>query len=475
MSMNHRFQYDEDHIIRHFRALRSPQIVTILGPGRKESKLMTSARLLKILRNPHQWGYQQGIAQVFVTAAEMGDQWEIERGDTYHRTIFLDDLTSQGLASLAAWGYTPAAVEETSPGSFQVWILFPPADRADPDRAAYHQYRDALKMDGRRQIERYLVSRLREAGGGGDLRAATGRHTGRLAGTSNPEKIAIPAKGRRPARPGRPACQSVLVDDSGTVLDLLTAQALIADAQAWAVAHPGRIRRRKWDPAAHSPAGEAQAEGQEGGYEDIRILDAIEILVGQDYVPSGNRDLSDEDFYVASRLARAGFDEGDIYLALLEFGPNDPFDPARGKADPEEYLRITAAAAVADPEVAAINAILEHPYDRPEIVEAHARLTATCTATDDMREWFLAGRLSHDGFRPADIKRLLAEDPLRLIRHKDPARELDKTVGRAVAKYPPKILPTIDRKPSVPGGWGPIAARIRRAARLAAASPIPKP
>ncbi len=442
--------YDPDQVIRHFRALASPQIVTILGPGRKESKLMSAARLLGILRHPHQWGYQDGIAQVFVTAAEMGDQWEIERSDTYHRTIFLDDVTAGGLVSLREWGYIPAAVEETSPGSFQAWILLPLARNIDHDRAAYHQYRDALKADGRRQIERFLVSRLREAGGGGDLRAATGRHTGRLAGTSNPEKIAIPAKGRRPARPGRPACQSVLVEDTGTVLDLAAAQALIADAQAWALANPGRIRRKKWDPA-QTP--EQEAEEREG-YEDLRILDAIEILAGRDYSPKGERDLSDEDFFVASRLARAGFDEEDIFLALLEYGPNDPFDPARHKGDPEEYLRTTATAAVADPEVDAINAILEHPYDRPEIVTVHARLLAECTAQDDMREWFLAGRLSHAGFRPADIKRVLAEDPLRLIRHRDPAGEIERTVRRAVDKYPPSV-PSIAKGPSKPGGRGP--------------------
>lgn len=463
------FGYDEDQVTRHFRALRSPQVVTVLGPGRKESKLMTAAHLLQILRNPHLWGYKAGIEQAFLTAAEMGDKWEREIDDTYHRTIFLDDLTETGLAGLRSWGYPPAAVEETSPGSYQAWILLPlVADvfpwAIDLDRAARHEYRHALKQDGRRAIERYLISRLREIGGGGDLRAATGRHTGRIAGTWNPAKEEIPARGRRPARPGRPGCLSQLVEDSGTVLDLETAQALIQAAQAWAAANPSRVRRKKWtkDTAAHMPAEiqdqaeEALEDEQEGEYEDIRILDALDVLMMREYAPaSGERDPSAEDFFFASRLARAGFSEEDIFLVLSEFGLNDPYDPARHKGDPEEYLRMTAAAAVADQEVAAILAILEHSWDRPEIAKAYAELEAGCTATvPGKRDWYLAGRLSSDGFSKGDIMRVMAEDPMRLIRFRDPASQLERDVSRACAKYPP-------RKPASPKPARPVTAAPR--------------
>ena len=60
----------------------------------------------------------------------------------------------------------------------------------------------------------------------------------------------------------------------------------------------------------------------------------------------------------------------------------------------------------------------------------------------------------------------------------DSSRYVSRTAERTVAAVEKSrgqhILPTI-RKPSQPGGCGPIAARIRRAAALAAASSVPKP
>jgi hypothetical protein len=46
-------------------------------------------------------------------------EYEAEFEDLYGLTQFFDDLNANGLAALAAWGYPPLCVVETSPGNFK--------------------------------------------------------------------------------------------------------------------------------------------------------------------------------------------------------------------------------------------------------------------------------------------------------------------------------------------------------------------
>ena len=47
-----------------------------------------------------------------------------------HRYTALDDLSETSLAKLAAAGFTPCAVVETSAGNFQAWLKHPPSSRS---------------------------------------------------------------------------------------------------------------------------------------------------------------------------------------------------------------------------------------------------------------------------------------------------------------------------------------------------------
>ena len=81
-----------------------------------------------------------------------------------HDLSLVDDLSADAVKRMKATGFTPAAVVETSPGNFQVWLKHP------------HQLpRELSTMAARKLAEEF----------GGDRGAADWRHFGRLAGFTN--------------------------------------------------------------------------------------------------------------------------------------------------------------------------------------------------------------------------------------------------------------------------------------------------
>jgi RepB DNA-primase from phage plasmid len=84
-----------------------------------------------------------------------------------HDLSLVDDLTADAVASMKVQGYEPAAVIETSPRNFQVWLRHGHVlDEVTSTRAA-----------------KALARRF-----GGDLSSADWRHFGRLAGFTNPKR-----------------------------------------------------------------------------------------------------------------------------------------------------------------------------------------------------------------------------------------------------------------------------------------------
>ncbi len=81
-----------------------------------------------------------------------------------HDLSLVDDLTGEAVKRMKATGFTPAAVVETSPGSFQAWLKHP---RQLP--------RELSTMAARKLAEEF----------GGDRGAADWRHFGRLSGFTN--------------------------------------------------------------------------------------------------------------------------------------------------------------------------------------------------------------------------------------------------------------------------------------------------
>src|SRR5436309_4204688 len=83
-----------------------------------------------------------------------------------HGVSLVDDLTAAAVAIMKRQGYEPAAIVESSPGNFQVWLK-------------HGQVLDELTST---HAAKALARRF-----GGDLSSADWRHFGRLAGFTNPK------------------------------------------------------------------------------------------------------------------------------------------------------------------------------------------------------------------------------------------------------------------------------------------------
>lgn len=95
-----------------------------------------------------------------------------------HNLSLVDDLSRDSVMAMKQAGFTPAAVLETSPGNFQVWLKHPEVLSREMGTAA-----------ARKLAERF----------GGDSGAADWRHFGRLAGfTNRKEKYCHPETGLHP-------------------------------------------------------------------------------------------------------------------------------------------------------------------------------------------------------------------------------------------------------------------------------------
>jgi hypothetical protein len=81
-----------------------------------------------------------------------------------HKLSLVDDLTREAVDRMKQTGFQPAAVIETSPGNFQVWL----------------KHQERLPKDLGTAVARSLAERF-----DGDKKAADWRHFGRLAGFTN--------------------------------------------------------------------------------------------------------------------------------------------------------------------------------------------------------------------------------------------------------------------------------------------------
>lgn len=439
-----KYPFCENDIRRHRAAMPWPHIdITYLSTERKDSRRSVRNIDMGLFFDPEARGFgPAGLYAVMLRPSESRFEINARNDKGYavydaHPFALVDDVNEAGLAHLDALGFHPCVVYETSPGNYQGWIRlawfeeFPP--NGDLPYPQYHsefmRYVPRLDQDGRRRVERYLVSELRKVNGGGDYRSAIGKRFGRLAGTHNPEKKTTER------RKGRPAFPTRLIQDSGHILDLETSYRLLDAAEAHALTDvPAPERKQKErDTVIVAVSGDDIHE-----YDDPRIIDALEYLAG---LPHKTDDASAEDFFLATRLAVAGFSKEDVEKAIKEVGPNDP---DRHDDDWHSTL-IDAAYDRAADRVSAIRIILDHQYERPEIADALAALPVKPGASLVDRDWFRASKLSEAGFSPADIKAILA-DPLDLVVQPDPAGYLNRTVNRACAKFPPK--PVVSRESS---------------------------
>ena len=453
-----KYPFCENDIRRHRAAMPWPHIdITYLSTERKDSRRSVRNIDMGLFSDPEARGFgPAGLYAVMLRPSERCFKTNLLTAPgpySAHPFFLFDDTNEAGLAHLDAIGFRPCVTYETSPGNYQGWIraawleAFPPTTEAEwreffpsnPDQArrqqaypewniAFSRYAQRLDQDGRRRVERYIVSELKKVNGGGDYGAAIGKRFGRLAGTWNPEKKTTER------RKGRPAFLTRLIQDSGDILDLETSYRLLAAAEAHAVTDVPAPERKQKERDIVTVA----VSGGIHEYDDPRVVDALEYLAG---LPHKNDDASAEDFFLATRLAVAGFSKEDIQQAIIEAGPNDPDRHEEGW----HSMLIDDAFARSADRIAAIRAILDHPYERPEIREALAALPVKAGASLVDRDWFRASKLSEASFSPADIKAVIA-DPLDLVVHPDPANYLHRTVNRACAKFPPK--PVVSRESS---------------------------
>lgn len=391
------YRYNIDDVKAHFSALQVSLTTTILDSNFKESKCIHINTLCDCLQNPMRWGFGT-IQDTMICAYEYVHHDKFTYDKYYHsRLLFIDDVTPAGLALLRQQDLHPAAVVETSQDNYHVWILLPSEDVMAWER---------MQRPARRRIERYLVSQLRTINGGGDYRAATGKHNGRIAGTWNP-----PNAKRNYGYLAR------LVDGSGYVLPLDRAVQLITDAD----------RHAETDRPARREKADADRSVSTGEYYDDRIIEALTWLVDRPYDKRGN-DLSAEDFYFARKLALAGFREEDVIIVMENHGPNN-FE-SRDKSS--DYIRLTAEAAYNDPRVDRIGAMLAHCYEKPDIIQKYSELAAA-EETPHKKTWFIACHLAKAGYCQDDVQKVLIEgDPISLLDQSNPAEYVAKTVSNAV-------------------------------------------
>ncbi len=94
-----------------------------------------------------------------------------------HSLSLLDDLTAEAIERMKAEGFEPAAVVETSPNNFQVWL----------------NHGQVLGVTTSTAVAKQLAARF-----GGDPSSADWRHFGRLAGFTNPKPERQLPSGLRP-------------------------------------------------------------------------------------------------------------------------------------------------------------------------------------------------------------------------------------------------------------------------------------
>jgi hypothetical protein len=113
------------------------------------------------------WGARQVLKSLLWLRRENFNRGHIYvRPSGLHGLSLVDDVEAGAIARMKAEGFEPAAVVETSPGNFQVWL----------------KHGQVLNDAVSTQAAQLLAARF-----GGDLGSADWRHFGRLAGFTNPK------------------------------------------------------------------------------------------------------------------------------------------------------------------------------------------------------------------------------------------------------------------------------------------------
>jgi hypothetical protein len=224
-----------------------------------------------------------------------------------HGLVLVDDIDRQTIERMKSDGFAPAAVIETSPSNYQVWIKL-----SD----------EPLLADVRREAAKELAKKY-----GGDPNSADSRHYGRLAGFTN-QKPKYNRNGRQPY---------VLAHDCpGNVAHAASAYLERIDQHLAKLEREKRIELletyKQEDYSRHDPSEEYIRQAQ-------RLL--------QRY--GSNVDFSRLDWMIAISMAKSGrFTIQDIEKAIYECSPHIE---SRKVGHLEDYVRRTVAKAWNAPEV----------------------------------------------------------------------------------------------------------------------------
>lgn len=216
-----------------------------------------------------------------------------------HNVVMQDDISIEGIEFLKSKEYLPACVVETSAGNYQAWFRLPFVAPASTRKA----------------IEHVLIAALAQQGLSADKKSADGCHYGRLAGFRN-------------CKPKHDGFIVLLTEATGHQLTKAQGEFLLEAA-------------KQLDFAKETPVSDAELDDIRGHrYTNPGKMSADLKWLLPSLQPTKSQ--SEQDWYIACRLAKRGHSQMDIAKTLLEHGPGD----TNRKNDPAYYLLHTAQKAI---------------------------------------------------------------------------------------------------------------------------------
>lgn len=276
--------------------------VTAMGCPRFEVGIR-DAKTGKMLNREWEWdALKRGIPWLKRMNAQ-GNHIYIRPAGDQHSLVLVDDLTADGVEKMRADGLEPAAVIETSPKNFQVWLKLSESPLPEETRAA---------------AARFLANDY-----GGDPSSADGKHYGRLAGFTNQKPQH--ARGRWQPYVLARECPGKVSKRAVELLKAVEAAFVLREQKK-------RIQRLSND--SYNP----------WDIKDAYVKQARAILAKYGEAT----DYSRMDWMISVNLAKRGESAERIAEAIAECSPNIQ---SRKAGHIEDYARRTAEKACALPEV----------------------------------------------------------------------------------------------------------------------------